>query len=410
MKKNQKRLSLNDILFWFSISSILYTYFGYPLLITILAKRKPKKTYIPVSTLNVSLVIAAYNEELVIGEKINNCLQLDYPKNNLQIIVVSDGSDDQTPNIVQKYANQGIELLHSPLRRGKMAAINRAVPYSTGDIIIFSDANNLYQPDTIKNLVAPFVDPRIGATSGAKIIQMDGSSLGESEGFYWKYESFIKEQESRLNSCTGVAGEILAIRRQAFASPPDEIINDDFYMAMQVLKQGYRIAYVPQAKSIERVSASAKHEITRRKRIIAGRYQAMFMAGKLLPIKRPVLVWQIISHKFLRPLVPFSMIIAIFTNILGVLRKDKSTHEKKIFWNLNSISGKLTLLAQFMFYLLAWMAGKIDHRSQSSSIKRIVYIPKFLVDSNIAALQGFIEYLKGQQTHLWERIPRQQDP
>ena len=195
MKKNQKRLSLNDILFWFSISSILYTYFGYPLLITILARRKPKKTYIPVSTLNVSLVIAAYNEELVIGEKINNCLQLDYPKNNLQIIVVSDGSDDQTPNIVQKYANQGIELLHSPMRRGKMAAINRAVPYSTGDIIIFSDANNLYQPDTIKNLVAPFVDPRVGATSGAKIIQMDGSSLGESEGFYWKYESFIKEQE-----------------------------------------------------------------------------------------------------------------------------------------------------------------------------------------------------------------------
>ncbi len=407
LKYITEKRSLNNSLFWISFGSILYTYFGYPLFLTLLAKRKPERDYQIDFLPKVTLLIAAYNEELVIEEKINNCLELDYPKENLQILIVTDGSDDRTPEIVEDYVKQQVELLHTPMRRGKMAAINRAIPYASGDIIVFSDANNHYKKDTLKYLVAPFQDAKVGATSGEKAIKQDGSNLGASEGIYWKYESYIKKQETRLSSCTGVAGEIFAIRRYIYSPPPDHIINDDFYMAMQVLRQGYRIVYVPQAKSIEKISISPKHEIIRRKRIIAGRYQAIGFANKILPLNNPLLVWQIISHKFMRPLVPFSMIIAAITNLNAFLKNIRLKEKQKKFWSLNSRLGNLLLTAQALFYGSAFINSKVRKPDKSNTFFRILYLPKFLIDSNVAALLGFIEYIKGQQTNLWERIPRQ---
>jgi poly-beta-1,6-N-acetyl-D-glucosamine synthase len=394
--------TINEILFWFSLVMILYTYFGYPLLITLMPARKtapPKENRHPSP---VTLLIAAFNEKDVIEEKIRNSLATEYPAGKLQILIVTDGSSDETPQIVESYYNAGVELLHQPERHGKMAAINRAMPHVRGDIIVFSDANNFYEPDTISRLVQPFSDPQIGAVSGAKRIIKGDGELGNSEGLYWKYESYIKEQESRAGSCTSVAGEILAIRKSAYIAPPDRIINDDFYTAMQIIRQGYRLVYVADARSSERVSSSARDERIRRTRINAGRYQAIAMAGSLLP-KDAVLRWQIVSHKFLRPLVPFFMIIIFLTNVFAVL----FPYSRPQGLLYHSYFSSIFLAAQILFYLLALVGTSIEKRNGKGGLARLLlYLPTFLVNSNYSALLGFIQYVKGQPGHLWQRAQR----
>lgn len=405
--KNYHGSSFTSKVFWLSVGSIFYTYFIYPALIWLLAAFRPKsKSYLPYFP-NITLLIAAHNEEAVIGEKLKNCLDFKYPLECLQILVVADGSTDQTMQIVQNFPRENIQLLYEAERRGKMAAINRAMQYAQGDVIVFSDANNFYQPETIKDLIAPFQDPKVGAVSGAKVILQEDGNLGASEGLYWKYESFIKEQESRVGSCTGVSGEILAVRKNLYQKPPDEIINDDFYIAMRIICQGYRLVYVPTAKSYERVSPSAMDEVKRRQRIIAGRFQAITRARDLLPLQNPVVVWQVISHKFMRPLVPFAMILAFLGN-LGALFKpaQKDKRKKSSFSSLEYPYNFLVFLTQILFYGLAWLGIRFENQERKGKLTKILYLPTFLINSNLAALKGFIQYLRGQQTTLWERIPR----
>ena len=390
------------LLFWVSLGGILYTYFGYPVLIFILAQiiHKPEayQTYQP----SVTLLIAAYNEEAVIEDKIKNSLTIDYPKELFQILIVTDGSADKTPEIVKRYINYGIEILHHPERRGKMAAINRAWPNARGEIVVFSDANNYYQSDTIYKLIQPFGNPGVGAATGAKVIGQDDGNLGASEGLYWKYESFIKKQESRAGSCTSAAGEVLAIRKNLYSSPPDNVINDDFYIAMQIVRDGFRLVYVPEAKSVERVSPSAQDEITRRTRINAGRFQAIAMARQILPFNHPLLVWQILSHKFLRPIVPFFMIGAALFNLLAVMFPP----QVKGLWILSKPYNIIFLGLQILFYVLAWIGTKAGNRGEQNKLVRLFYIPTFLTNSNLAALMGFFKFLRGGQSHMWERIQR----
>ncbi len=382
------------ILFWISVGSILYTYFGYPILVTLLARLRPPLRFAePKEDLPlVTLLIAAYNEELAIEDKIKNSLNLDYPKDRLQILIVNDGSSDRTRAILDGYAGRGIEVFHQPQRGGKMAAITRGVSEARGDIILFSDANNTYHSDTIKKIIAPFSDPRIGAVSGAKVIEKGDGGLGESEGLYWKYESFIKKQESRLGSCTSATGEILAIRKGKYVAPPQGIINDDFYIAMQVVRQGDRLVYAPEAKSSERVSPTAQDEIKRRSRINAGRYQSFALAKHTLPLQSPLLIWQIFSHKFLRLMVPFFMIGAALTNLAIVLLPAANNN----FWFI-------LLIGQAAFYGLAILG---DFLPKKSKLGRLLYLPAFLTNSNMASLQGFVRFLRGGQLHLWERIER----
>ena len=389
-------------IFWLSLGGILYTYFGYPLLIATLAKFFQKTESYNHQVLGVSILIAAYNEEAFIERKIQNCLALDYPKDRLQILVVTDGSSDRTPQIVGNYKKSGVELLHQPERRGKMAAIDRAMYHINNDIVILSDANNYYQPDIVSNLIAPFSNSSVGATTGSKVIEKGDGNLGDSEGLYWKYESFIKEQESKLGSCTSAAGEILAIRKNLYIAPPENIINDDFFIAMQILKQGYRLIYIPEAKSIERVSPTANDEITRRTRINAGRFQAMALARKILPFNQPLLIWQIFSHKFLRPLVPFGMIFIAVSNLLLVIIPPNTS---QIIY-LSNPFGVSMLTLQILFYVLAWVGGQMNGKNNQSKIKKILYISTFLVNSNIAALKGFAQFIRGQESHIWERIQR----
>jgi cellulose synthase/poly-beta-1,6-N-acetylglucosamine synthase-like glycosyltransferase len=392
-------------LFWLFVGSVVYTYFGYPVLLTLLARfrSKPRSFNRPAVAPLVTLLITAHNEEMVIAEKLENSLALNYPANRLQILVAADGSNDRTVDIVRSYRDRGVELSYSPPRRGKMAAINRAMSQVRGEIVIFSDANNHYNVNALMELTAPFSDRRVGAVSGAKSIVKGDGLLGESERLYWRYESFIKKQESKLGCCTGVTGEILAIRRDLFEFPPDGIINDDFYLAMRLVQQGYDVIYAPEARSIERISISAQDEIARRSRIIAGRYQAMALAHQLLPLRRPLIVWQILSHKFFRPLVPLAMLGALITNSMAIIwPRDEARFS---IGRLGPPFNWVMLVLQTIFYGLAFASR---YTERSSRFGKLLYLPTFLVNSNFAALIGLYRFATKGQSTTWQRIRRRE--
>lgn len=388
-------------LFWFFVLMIVYVYAGYPILLVVLAKFRKKTAYPSDYTPAVTLLIAAYNEEKCIGQKLDNSLGLDYPVGQMQILVAADGSDDGTVEIVRRYADRGAELSYQPLREGKMAAINRAMAAARGDIVVFSDANNTYEAHTIRAMAAPFAMAEVGAVSGAKHILKEEGALGSSEGLYWKYEAFIKKQETRLGSCSGVSGEAFAIRKDLFEPAPRGIINDDFYLAMQVLRKGYRVVYAPDARSFERVSLTAQDEITRRTRINAGRYQALHLWRKILPVHRPMLMWQVISHKFLRLLVPFALLGALATNMLAILLPAQASGAALI--RLATPFNWILFILQCVFYAAACVGSSL---SGSGAIGKLFYLPTFLVNSNVAALQGLLHYAGGKEKGLWKKVRR----
>ncbi len=391
--------------FWLCVGSILYTYIGYPLVLWLLVRHRPTSVSGTLAAPPVTLLIAAYNEASSIARKLENSLELDYPPERLHILVAADGSDDATVQIVRSFAERGVELSYSPERRGKMAAINRAMPRARGEIVVFSDANNMYESNVLKELVTHLGDATVGAVTGAKVIARGDGVLGDYEGLYWKYESFIKESETRLGNCTGVAGEILAIRRDLYEPPPDHIINDDFYIAMHVIQRGFRVVYAPRAVSLERVSATAKDEMIRRARIAAGRFQAIALAGSFLRWKRPLVAWQVISHKFMRPLVPIAMIGALIANMAATIWPSREVGATGWLQLAPPVSWAL-LIAQLTFFGLAWVGRRVGKRGR---IGRMLYLPTFLVDSNMAALAGLIRLLTLRETAVWRRARRTEE-
>jgi cellulose synthase/poly-beta-1,6-N-acetylglucosamine synthase-like glycosyltransferase len=394
-------MKILGLLFWVCVLLIGYVYVGYPAILTVLARLRRKTPEYPAITPQVSILIAAYNEQNVIASKLENTLSLEYPRECLQIMVAADGSDDRTVEIVQAFADRGVELSYEIRRHGKMAAINRALPGLQHEIVVFSDANNLYAPDALLELVKPFSDPRVGAVTGSKNIMEDHDAHARADGLYWRYESSIKKNETRLGSCTGVVGEILAIRRNLYQPPPDHVINDDFFIGMSVLRQGYRLVYASNAHSHEQSSLTEKDEAMRRSRIVAGRYQAMLMSGSLLPWRYPILIWQIVSHKFMRPLVPLMMIVAFLATLASCIWRLPSTHLAWLFLALPY--NFIFLIAELLMFALAIFGGSTKDRG---ILGKILYLPTFLVNSNLAAILGLYSFFTGKQTALWRRARR----
>jgi cellulose synthase/poly-beta-1,6-N-acetylglucosamine synthase-like glycosyltransferase len=394
-------MKILGLLFWVCVLLIGYVYVGYPAILTVLARLRRKTPEYPAITPQVSILIAAYNEQNVIASKLENTLSLEYPRECLQIMVAADGSDDRTVEIVQAFADRGVELSYEIRRHGKMAAINRALPGLQHEIVVFSDANNLYAPDALLELVKPFSDPRVGAVTGSKNIMEDHDAHARADGLYWRYESSIKKNETRLGSCTGVVGEILAIRRNLYQPPPDHVINDDFFIGMSVLRQGYRLVYASNAHSHEQSSLTEKDEAMRRSRIVAGRYQAMLMSGSLLPWRYPILIWQIVSHKFMRPLVPLVMIVAFLATLASCIWRLPSTHLAWLFLALPY--NFIFLIAELLMFALAIFGGSTKDRG---ILGKILYLPTFLVNSNLAAILGLYSFFTGKQTALWRRARR----
>jgi biofilm PGA synthesis N-glycosyltransferase PgaC len=394
-------------LFWVCVIFIIYTYFLFPALLALFAALKPRKDHtadqnIPDDQLpTVTLLIAAYNEQDAIARKLENSLALDYPKEKLQILVADDCSDDNTAALVNSFSKDNVRLCKLPQRRGKMSAINHAMSYATGDIVVISDANNLYQKDAFHFIAEPFADPKVGGVTGSRHILTDDGLLSKSESIYWRYESFIKTQETRLSSCTCANGEALAIRRNLFEAPPASIINDDFYIAMQLVRKGYRLVYSPQVVSSEPVSISASGEIERRARIIAGRYQAILRMFQWLPYRQPVLVWQVISHKVFRPLVPLAMIGALVGNVLAVMLTPPAA--KHPLLSLAPPYGAIALSSQVLFYASAALGAILEKKGRRI---KIFYLTTFLVNSNWAALIGLFRFLFNRQPTTWKRVAR----
>ncbi|NWF65644.1 MAG: glycosyltransferase family 2 protein [Chloroflexi bacterium] len=390
------------ILFWLCVLAVVYVYAGYPALVFLFSKMFNQAVNTGDVSPLVTLIFAAHNEEKVIEKKLENTLALEYPREQLQILVVNDGSMDRTAEIVRRYQNKGVELVDFPQRRGKLTALRDAQTKCRGEIILFSDADNFYPPNAVSETVKYFYDERVGAVSGGRDVIGEGA-LGSAEGLYWRYEEFIKRHESNFGSCTGVAGDLLAVRRRLYVPPPPNVINDDFFTALNVLRQGYRVVYSPTARSSHPVANTEHEEMERRARMVAGRYQAMFVFWRHLPWKYPVAFWQVISHKYMRPLVPLFMIAALIFTILSVVFPQSSEAFAFAWLFLYQPFNYVFLVLQMLFYSLAWFGRSFKSRG---FVGKLIYIPVFLVNSNLAALQGLFRYLTSRQSVMWKKVAR----
>lgn len=334
------------LLFWISAGFIIYVYLGYPLLLwmlqTVITSPPPSAAVEP----TVSLLVAAYNEAAVIDAKIRNALALDYPADKLEIVIASDGSRDGTAEIVQSFADREapgrVRLLNFQQNRGKMAVLNDAIPLLRGDIVAFSDASSMLAPDSLRVLVHSFANPGIGAASAVyRVLHEDHSQTGSQEGFYWKYETFLKVQEARLGAFTGAHGSLYAIRRVLYPFPSANTINDDFTIPMRILGKGYAVAYVPGSVAFE--EAHEMEGFSRRVRITAGNIEQVGEIWRLLWPPRPLPLFCLLSHKAARLIVPVFMVIALAANLALA----------------GTFPYNLLLMAQVAFYALALLGAWI---------------------------------------------------
>lgn len=381
-------------LFFISTVLLIYNYILYPIAIIALAKFRSKALGSAASNGNsvflpsVTLIIAAYNEDRVIDAKIRSSLALDYPKDRLRILVVSDGSTDATPQIVRGYENQGVLSLHEPPRRGKTAALNRAVAMSTTDIVIFSDANNLFQTSALREMVKHFADPRVGGVCGLKQIHSTPereSSQGDS--LYWKYESAIKEAESRLDSITTADGEIFAIRRSLYQSIDESVINDDAEITLDLIRKGYRVLYERRALSFEHASIRIEDDFHVKVRMVSGGFQTIARYWAFLLPPRSWFAFAFFSHKILRWLAPELLILIAASSL----------------WLANQPFFLAMTMLQAFFYLLATVGWLTRNQQYCFTI---LYVPFYFCAMNLAALYGLWRFLTRSQSTQWRKAER----
>jgi len=377
------------LLFWMICFVIFFHYILFPL-ITILRAAVvnlvvEKQSSFPY----VTLVIAAYNEEKIIREKIENCFALDYPKDKLEIIIVSDGSTDKTPEIVSEFSEQGIISLFSPPRKGKTSALNRAVAKASGEIVVFSDANSMYKTDAITQLVANFSEPSIGGVCGRKsIVKSDTRESSTGDSLFWQLESFLKIQQSRGGSITTGDGEIFAIRRELYQTIPEEIINDDTAITFQIIEKGYRVVYEPDAVSAEEASIVLKDDFNVKVRMVSGGYQTLQYYGRVIFPPRSFFAVQFFSHKVLRWTMPLWLITLMIVNVCLL--------EGFYF---------AFFCLQASFYFLA-LAGFLLKRT-GRNINIVFYIPLYFCTMNFAACKGLIAFLTNEsQVNIWKKAAR----
>lgn len=385
-------IDLLEIILWLCIFLFSFNYFIYPLIIIILSKTFIDKHQDNIDDLymlpKVSLIIAAFNEEKVIRAKIENSLKLSYPKDRLEIIVVSDGSDDETPNIARSYSKSNVISLHDNKRNGKSAALNRGVEISTGEIIVFSDANNDFSVNAITKLVQHFSDETVGAVTGAKhIYDGDDRESTMGDGLYWKYESAIKKAESALGSITSGDGEIFAVRKLLFRPINTNLINDDAAITFDIVKSGYRVLYEPEAGSYEDASIDLIDDFYVKVRMTAGGYQTIRHEFNYLFPPTSMFAIKFILHKVLRWLAPHFLITIFMVSLL-----------------LSSNTFYLLLfLVQIIFYSIALYGWTIR---KANKLPSYIYIPMYFTLMNSALFFGFLRHLKGKQKVQWRKAER----
>ncbi len=389
------------LFFWGGIFLVFYTYIGYGIVLYLLVKlkrifghiQKTTNTYMP----DVTFVVAAYNEESYINDKIQNCLDFDYPKDKIHFLFVTDGSSDETPNLINSFnypQNFSWSLHHDDARNGKIAAVERIMPFVKTPIVIYTDANTHVNKGAIKMIARHYQNPKVGAVAGEKRISMgekeDASAAGE--GMYWKYESKLKQWDSELNTVVGAAGELFSLRTELYEPVSKDMVIEDFFMTLRIAQKGYKVVYEPKAFAVEASSASVKEELKRKIRIAAGGIQAIVRLAPLLNIfKYGLLSFQYISHRVLRwTLAPVALVLIFLSNIYLCSKTGSTTY--LIFMGL-----------QILFYGMALVGYLLEKRK----IKvKALFVPYYFTMMNYAVFRGIFRYFKGSQSVVWEKAKR----
>lgn len=394
-----------ELIFWIALFIVFYTYLGYGMVVYLLVKIKecfvtrtqyvlPHDNDLP----EVTLFITAYNEELVVDEKMKNSLRLSYPEDKLRIVWVTDGSDDRTNSYLKSKWTQA-NVLYQPKRLGKTAAMNRGMRLVDTPIVVFTDANTMINTEAIREIVRAFMNPKVGCVAGEKRVSTLGKTgtATSGEGIYWKYESTLKALDSRLYSAVGAAGELFAIRKELIEEMETDTLLDDFILSLRTTTKGYVIAYCPNAYAIESGSADMKEEEKRKVRISAGGLQAIWRLRRLFNIFRyGILSFQYVSHRVLRwSITPVMLLLLLPLNLTLVLVGDHH--------NLY----RLLLAMQILFYTLGWGG----HLFATKQIKnKLLFVPYYFLFMNISVFKG-INYLckrKRNINGIWEKSIRRE--
>ena len=390
------------IVFWACLVLVFYTYLGYGILLFLLLKlkqlfcKKEQKAVLPADESqfpDVTLMICAFNEEEIIKEKMENIRQLDYPKDKLCVMWVTDGSSDHSNELLSEYGDE-ITLVFSPERRGKAAAMQHGLQVNKSEYVVFTDANTMLNPGSIKEIVRLFMREDVGCVSGEKRVaaRHEGQAAAEGEGIYWKYESTLKRWDSALYSAMGAAGELFAVRMSVYEAAPSNALLDDFMISMLILKKGYKIAYTSDAYAMEYGSANMEEESKRKRRIAAGGLHSIWWLRSLMnPFKYPITSFLFVSHRVLRwSITPFALFALIPLNVALVMMKGGTTYT--VIWIL-----------QILFYLSAFLGYLMASRGKKN---KLLYVPYYFLFMNINVFRG-ISYLRSHKSSgAWEKAKR----
>ena len=384
-------MDIIKIIFGFSAAFVVYAYVGYPVALWLISSLIPSRSREDGNSLlpKVSLIISAYNEEAVIEGKILNSLSLNYPTDLLEIMIVSDGSDDMTNDIVRKYENRGVLLKYFEGRLGKTACLNRAVTLAQGEIIVFSDANSMYDKNAIKNLISNFADERIGFVTGyTRYVEKDADQIASSIGIYAKIEKMTKTWESKISSCVGADGAIFAIRRHLYWPLSDVDIND-FVIPLNIIKQGLKGVLEENAYCVEKTAGNPKGEFRRQTRITNRTLRAIFNNASLLnPLKYGFFSFALFSHKIAKFLTPFFLLSLVCSNI--VLLDSGAAY-------------RLTLLGQASCYFFALLGYSGKSLKVLSGLDSLCYT---FVAMNVAIFVGWVQFVRGRTYTIWSPVNR----
>ena len=385
-----------EIIFWISLISLVFIYILYAPILYVFSVlgfnyRSKKNKIIFNQPPELSIIIAAYNEESVIEDKILNTLALNYPKSKMKVYVVSDGSTDNTNKLVKKHPD--VQLLYKEERNGKIHALNRAMKFVKSEITVFTDANCFLNAEALKEIVKLYQDPEVGAVSGAKQIWVDFKSKAnaQGEGLYWKIEFLLKDLDFKFYTVVGAPGELFSIRTELFESVQKDTILDDFAITLNINCKGYRTAFAPLSKAYEVASEDSSEEFKRKVRIATGGYQLFFRyLTKINPLKTPRLFYQYYFRRVSRWVIaPFALITVLASNVV-------------LYFN-NILIYQYLLVFQLTFYLLA-LGGYLVSRKKLRF--KSLLIPYYFTFMHLAVVKGFINYLRNKQNVKWDKIKR----
>jgi len=307
-----------SVLFFVSVGVILYTYLVYPAIIVSWARLRPRRVVKRYRHVPVSVVVAARNEEANISARLENLLSQEYPRDLMEILVVSDGSTDRTVELARLHAANGVRVIEGPVALGKAAALNIGVANASHEVVVFADARQRFSPNAIAELVSVFHDPSVGGVSG-ELVLLAGDDVGEVHegvGLYWRYEKLIRRSESAVDSVVGATGSIYAVRKELYTPLAPHTLLDDFLVPMRIVLAGYRVIFIRAARAFDLSSPTAAKEFSRKVRTLAGNFQAVTMEPRLVSPRHNRVLLQFVSHKLARLVVPYFCVAAWVTSAL----------------------------------------------------------------------------------------------